>query len=191
MRVQRAGSTHPSEEIPAGTEVTLAAGDAVIYPNYAAPGDIRNAGAEPVTLTGVAIFSTEESGVSLPKAPPEVRATLLTYSSPSDWESFPPGPLHVALRQVTLPPGTSIGPYQPVGLQALWIESGPLLHSFLPAGESEPRGRPLAHLTGTTAPFARPSTSVREILAAKDDQPAELLVLIIEPAVVSAQSLMP
>ena len=191
MRVQRAGSTRPSEEIPAGTEVTLAAGDAVIYPNYAAPGDIRNAGDEPVTLIGVAIFSTEESGVPLPKAPPEVRATLLTYSSPSDWETFPPGPLHVALRRVTLPPGTSIGPYQPVGLQALWIESGPLLHSFLPAGESEPRGRPLAHLTGSTAPFVRPSTSVREILAAKDDQPAELLVLIIEPAVLSAQSLMP
>jgi hypothetical protein len=191
LQVQRAGSTRPSEEVPAGTEVTLAAGDAVIYPNYAAPGDVRNAGAEPVTLTGVAIISTEESGVPLPKVPPEVRATLLTYSDSSDWESFPPGPLNVGLRRVTLPPGTSIGPYQPVGLQALWIESGPLLHSYLPAGESEPSGRPLAHLTGSTAPFARPSTSVREILATNVEQPAELLVLIIEPAITSAQSLMP
>ena len=80
LRVQRAGSTRPSEEIPAGTEVTLAAGDAVIYPNYAAPGDIRNAGAEPVTLIGVAIIATEGSGTPLPKVPPEVRATLLTHS---------------------------------------------------------------------------------------------------------------
>ena len=191
MRVQRAGSTRPSEEIPAGTEVTLAAGDTVIYPNYAAPGDVRNAGAEPVTLTGVAIVATEASGAALPTVPPEVRATLLTYSNSSDWESFPPGPLHLALRQVTLPPGTSIGPYQPVGLQALWIESGPLLHSFLPAGETEPSGRPLAHLTGSTAPFVRPSTSVREILATNGDLPAELLVLIIEPAIMSAQSLTP
>jgi hypothetical protein len=191
LRVQRAGSTRPSEDIPAGTEVTLAAGDAVLYPNYAAPGDIRNAGAEPVTLIGVAIFATDGSGVPLPPIPPEVQATLLTHSGPQDWETFPPGPLHVALRQVTLPPGTSIGPYHPVGLQALWIESGPLLHSFLRANESEPRGRPLAHLTGSTAPFVQPSVGVREILSSNEEQPAELLVLIIEPSISSAQSLAP
>jgi hypothetical protein len=191
LRVQRAGSTRPSEEIPAGTEVTLAAGDAVIYPDYAARGDIRNTGAEPVTLIGVAINATEGSGTPLPALPPEVRATLLTHSSPPDWEPFPPGPLNMTLRQVTLPPGTSIGPYHPVGLQALWIESGPLLHSFLGADESEPRGRPLAHLAGSTAPFARPSTGVREILASNGEQPAEMLVLIIEPAMISAQSLAP
>jgi hypothetical protein len=191
LRVQRAGSTRLSEEIPAGTEVTLAAGDAVIYPDYAAPGDIRNTGAEPVTLIGVAINATEGSGIPLPTIPPEVRATLLTYSSPPDWETFPPGPLNMTLRQVTLPPGTSIGPFQPVGLQALWIESGPLLHSFLRADESEPRGRPLTHLTGSTAPFVRPSTGVREILASNGEQPAEMLVLIIEPAMISAQSLAP
>jgi hypothetical protein len=191
LRVQRAGSTRPGEEIPAGTEVTLAAGDAVLYLNYAAPGDIRNVGAEPMTLIGVAIFATEESGVPLPPLPPEVQATLLTHSGSPDWETFPPGPLHVALRQVTLPPGTSIGPYHPVGLQALWIESGPLLHSFLRAGENEPHGRPLTHQTGSTAPFVQPSVGVREILASNDEQPAELLALIIEPAISSVQSLAP
>jgi hypothetical protein len=191
LRVQRAGSTRPSEEIPAGTDVTLAAGDAVLYPNYAAPGDIRNVGAEPMTLIGVAIFATEGSGVPLPPVPPEVQATLLTHSGPQDWEAFPPGPLHVALRQVTLPPGTSIGPYHPVGLQALWIESGLLLHSFLGAGESEPLGGPLTHQTGSTAPFVQPSVGVREILASNDEQPAELLALIIEPAISSVRSLAP
>ena len=191
LRVQRAGSTRPSEEIPAGTEVTLTAGDAVIYPDYAAPGDIRNAGDEPVTLIGAAIIATEASGTPLPTVPPDVRATLLTHSLSSDWEAFPPGPLHVGLRQVTLPPGTSIGPYQPVGLQALRIESGTLLHNFVPAGETAPRGRPLSQLPGTTAPFVRPSPGLREILATAGEQPAELLVLIIEPAISSAQSLAP
>jgi hypothetical protein len=191
LRVQRAGSTRPSEAIPAGTEVTLAAGDAVIYPDYAARGDIRNAGEEPVTLNGVAIVATEGSGTPLPTVPRDVRATLLTHSIASDWETFPPGPLHVALRWVTLPPGTSIGPYQPVGLQALRIESGLILRSFLPAGETQPRGRPLAQTTGTTAPFVRPSLGLREILATDGEKPAELLVLIIEPAISSAQSLAP
>jgi hypothetical protein len=189
LRVQRAGSTRPSEEIPAGTEVTLAAGDAVIYPNYAAPGDIRNAGAEPMTLIGVAIFATEESGVPLPTLPPGVRTTMLTHSGPQDWETFPPGPLNVALRAITLPSETSVGPYEPVGLQAMRIESGSITRSFLPVGDTTPRGRPLTHLTGTTVPFMRPSPGLREILGNSGEKPADLLVLLIEPAVITAQSL--
>jgi hypothetical protein len=191
LRVQRAGSSHPSEEIPAGREVTLAAGDAVIYPDYAAPGDIRNAGNEPVTIIGVSITATEGSGTRLRQLPPEVRASLLTHSVARDWEAFAPGPLNVALRQVTLPPESSIGPYAPVGLQAMWIESGAIARNFLPAGETTPRGKPLTHVAGNTIPFVRPSSGVRELLTSTGKEPADLLVLIIEPAVSSVQSLAP
>jgi hypothetical protein len=191
LRVQRAGSTRPSEEIPAGTEVTLTAGDAVIYPDYAAPGDIRNAGNEPVTLIGVSITATEGSGTPVPQVPPEVRATLLTLTSTSDWDAFAPGPLNVGLRRVTLPPESSVGPYAPVGLQAMWIESGTIARNFLPAGETTPRGRPLTQVAGSTTPFIRPSSGLRETLASTGKEPAELLVLIIEPAVSSVQSLAP
>jgi hypothetical protein len=191
LRVQRAGSSHPSEEIPAGREVTLAAGDAVIYPDYAAPGDIRNAGNEPVTIIGVSITATEGSGTRLRQLPPEVRASLLTHSVARDWEAFAPGPLNVALRQVTLPPESSIGPYAPVGLQAMWIESGAIARNFLPVGETTPRGKPLTHVAGNTIPFVRPSSGVRELLTSTGKEPADLLVLIIEPAVSSVQSLAP
>ena len=189
LRVQRAGTTRLSEEIPAGMEVTLAAGDAVIYPDYAAPGDMRNAGDEPVKLIGVVINATEGSGTPLPKVAPEVRATLLTYSAPSDWEAFPPGPIHVGLRQVILPAGTNIGPYQPVGLQALRIESGTVARNFVRAGDAAPRGNPINQLPGSTSPFMSPSQGLRETLASTGKQPAEMLVLIIEPAGISAQSL--
>jgi hypothetical protein len=191
LRVQRAGSTRPSEEIPAGTEVTLAAGDAVIYPDYAAPGDIRNAGDEPVTLIGVAIIATEGSGTPIPKVPAGVVATHLTITNASDWRAFPPGSLHVALRKLTLPSETRVGPYEPVGLQAMRVESGTITRSFLPAGESTPRGQPLTHMIGTTAPFTRPAPGLREILASRGEQPADLLVLIIEPAGITVQSLAP
>jgi len=191
LRVQRAGVSRPSEEIPAGTEVTLAAGDAIIYPDYAAPGDIRNTSNEPVTLIGVAIIATEASGTPLPQVPPEVRATLLTHTSTSDWEAFPPGPLNVALRQVTLPPGSSVGPYEPVGLQAMQIESGTITRSFLPNGDTAPVGRPLAHQAGSTTPFVRSSPGFREILAGSGQKPADLLVLLLEPAVITMQSLAP
>jgi hypothetical protein len=189
--VQRAGSTEPDDEIPAGTEVTVEAGDALIYPDYAAPGDIGNAGDEPVTLTGVVINVTEGSGTPLPKLPTGVRATLLTYTTVSDWTMLPPGPLNVTLRQVTLPPETHIGPYKRVGLQAMRIESGTVLRYFLPAGEATPRGRPLAQLPGTTTSFMAPAPGLRETVDVDGDQPAELLVLIIEPAAIGAQSLAP
>jgi hypothetical protein len=191
MRVQRAGATRPGDVIPAGTEITLEAGDAVIYPDYAASGLIRNTGAEPMTLIGAAIVATEGSGTPLPKAPPEVRAMLLTHSISSDWKTFPPGPLHVGLREVTLSPGISIGPYQPVGLQALWIESGTVAHNYVHPGETAPSGKPINQLTGSTVPFMRPTLQLRETFANTEEQPAEMLVLIIEPAVISAQSLAP
>jgi hypothetical protein len=191
LRVQRAGSAGPDEEIPAGTEVTLAAGDAVIYPDYAAPGTIGSAGDGPVTLTGVVINATESSGTPLPKLPTGVRATLLTYSTGSDWDQLPPGPLNVTLRQVTLPPGSHIGPYTSVGLQAMRIESGTVLRNLLPAGEATPRGRPLAQRPGTTTPFMAPAPGLRRTLDVDGDQPTELLVLIIEPAAISTQSLAP
>jgi hypothetical protein len=190
LRVQREGSDRPSEEIPAGREVTLAAGDAVIYPDYAAPGEIRNTGNEPVTLIGVAIIATEELGTPLPPLPPDVRATLLTYASARDWEVLAPGPINVALRRMTLQPEASIGPYAPVGLQAMQVESGAIARNFLPAGETTPRGIPLTHMAGTTLPFLRPS-GAREILVSTGKEPAEMLVLIIEPAISSVQSLAP
>jgi hypothetical protein len=120
-----------------------------------------------------------------------VAATALATTIASDWEGFPPGPLNVALRAITLPSETSVGPYQPVGLQAMEIESGTIGRSFLPAGDTTPRGRPLAHSTGTTITFMRPSPGLREILTNNGEKPVELLVLLIEPAVVTVQSLSP
>jgi hypothetical protein len=189
LRVHRAGTAGPDEEIPAGTEVTLGAGDAVIYPDYAAPGDIRNTGNEPVTLIGVAIMAPEGSGTPLPTLPMGVTTTLLTHTNAPDWEAVPPGPLNVALHQVTLPAGTSVGPYEPVGLQAMRIESGTITRSFVPNGDTVPVGQPLAHQAGSTTPFLRISPGFRETLASSGQKPAELLVLLIEPAGISAQSL--
>ena len=92
---------------------------------------------------------------------------------------------------MTLPPETSVGPYEPVGLQAMKIESGTIARNFLPAGDTTPRGQPITHVAGTTVPFMRPSPGLREILANTGEEPADLLVLIIEPAVISVQSLAP
>lgn len=191
LRVQRAGASRPSEEMAAGTDVTFTAGDAIVYPDYTAPGDIRNTGNEPVTLIGVVINAMDASGTPIPRTPRGVQATMLSHASPSTWERVPPGLLHVALRQVMLPPGTDIGPYQPVGLQAIFVENGTILRNFLIAGETAASGQPLSERAGSTAPFVALDPGRRETLAVAGDEAADLLAIIIEPAVNNLQEARP
>jgi hypothetical protein len=189
LQVQRAAHPQSWGEIPAGVEVTLTAGDAVMYPDYAASGEIRNTGDEPVTLLGVAIVAAEGSGTPVPAASTGLVATMLYYVSPADWNALPPGPLNLALRQVTVPVETSIGPYQPVGIQALRITSGVITRGLLRAGDSAPSGPPLVQAAGSTIASARPGSGLREILVNTGVDPADLLVLLIEPTVSGVQSL--
>jgi hypothetical protein len=99
--------------------------------------------------------------------------------------------VHVALHDLTLLPGTRIGPYQPIGFEALHVTSGTIERSFLPAGQTAPQGRPIPLMTGETSPFMAPRPDVRTIIASTGDTPAHLLALLIEPDATSAQSLAP
>jgi hypothetical protein len=92
---------------------------------------------------------------------------------------------------VTLPEGTSLGPYEATGLEALRIERGAITRSFLRPGETASRGRPLFHLAGTSAPFMAPAPGVRRVIASAGDEPAVFLVLSIEPAGVWSRTLAP
>ena len=68
------------------------------------------------------------------------------------------------------------------------IESGTILRYFLPAGESTPRWQPLPQTPGSTASFVPPAPGLRETLDVEGDQPAAMLVLIIEPASVGRRA---
>ena len=71
MTVVRAGG---EEEVTAGTEVTLDPGDAARFPDYAAPGEIRNGGTDAVSVVGLAILSQDATGTPVPDLPPAVMA---------------------------------------------------------------------------------------------------------------------
>ena len=191
IRVQRGGAARAVEQIGTRSEVILGPGDIAIYSDAAAPGDIRNAGDEPVVVVGMAIVAMEESGVSASRFPIPVGFEHLTRTTASEWGSLPAGPVSVSLWQVTLPEGTSLGPYEATGLEALRIERGAIARSFLRPGETAPRGQPLFHLAGTSAPFMAPAPGVRRIIASAGDEPAELLVLSIEPAGAWSRTLAP
>ena len=93
IRIRRDGSSRPEEEIPAGVEVALGPGDTAIYPDYSTLGTIRNAGAEPLVVVGVAIVDAEGSGLPTPPLPMGARTEYLTGANASDWESLPTGPV--------------------------------------------------------------------------------------------------
>ncbi len=191
IRLLRAGASAGPVDVPAGTEVTLEPGDTAIYPNYTVPGAISNDGDEPVVVVGVAINSIERSGDQTPMLPPAVELKLLATTPSAEWRSLPAGPVNMSIWRLALPAGTSAGPYEAPGLESLWIEKGEILHSLLRPGETEPRGRPLFHPAGTGAPVMALAPGVRHVITSKDDEPAELLVLSIEPAGVWSRTLAP
>ncbi len=182
LRVRRAGAAGSGEAIPADTEVILQAGDAAFYGEYAATGEIRNAGDESLEVVGVAILSTEEPGLPVPGLPDGVTGEVFTRTVSSDWQTLPPGPVVVNLHRLTLPPKTTLGPYDALGLEAMYVASGEISRSLLRAGAEEPVGPAHPRSAGRAVPFIAAGPGARHIVANPDDQPAEILVVTIAPA---------
>lgn len=178
-----------AETIPAHTPVTLGPGDAAVYADYTAAADIAVVGDEPVQLIGVAIVGREPSGAPAPSLPLDVRGEELSRSVPSDWEKLANGSVGVSLRLVTLPAGTYVAPYEPIGLEAMRVESGSISRYYFAAGSSEPTGMAMNWNAGRVSPLLGINPGMRYDLASGNDEPAELLVLILEPVGVSAQTL--
>ena len=191
--VQRGGFAAEREEIPAGENTVLIAGDVAIFHDFGS-GEMRNAGAEPVAVIGIVVVDRDDQRVEqselaievssdhLPGLPPDIRGELLANTVPSDWERFPPGPLEVTLRRVVLPAGTEIPPFDPLGLEAIRVESGAIAWGFLQQDETPRSGMLVERRAGTSAPFVSAPPGVRRALRTASSGPAELLVLTIEPA---------
>jgi hypothetical protein len=190
IQVQSRGAARV-ESIPAQTEVTLGPGDAAIYPEYTASAEIRAAGDAPVHLVGVAIIGRETSGAPAPMLPDGVRGEELGRSVPSDWDKLALGPIGVSLRQVTLPAGTHIGPYEPIGLEAMRVEAGTISRYYFEPGAAAPTGPAMTWNEGRVSPLLGMRPGMRYDLTSGGGGPAELLVLIIEPAGITAQTLAP
>ena len=183
--IQRGGFRAEKQEILAQEDVTLTARDVAIFHDYAAGGEIRNAGDDPVVVTGVAIVdmvNRTDANAPLPAPPPQARGQLLANTIPSDWTSFPPGPLTATLRRVTLPAGTTLPPLQPVGLEAVRIEAGVIAWSYVASGSNATPSMWMTRYAGATMPFMTELRDVQRVLETRSDEPVVLLVLTIEPA---------
>ena len=179
--VRRGGPDGAEEAVPPGTPATLGPGDVAVYPEYAAAGEVRNAGEEPLAVVGISILAGEATGTPVPDLPPGAAARLLSRLSPSTWAQLPAGPRVVTLRRLRLPPGARLGPYELAGPEALHVEAGELEADVIPPGATTPTGRPLVLVAGGTAPFLAPGAG-QEVIASTGDEPAAVLVLTIAPA---------
>ena len=100
IRLQRHGAAAAVVDVPAGTEIVLGPGDPAIYPDYTAPGVIRNSGHEPVVVVGVAINSFEGSGDPNPTLPPGVELQQLASTPSVEWRSLSAGPVTIGRAHV-------------------------------------------------------------------------------------------
>ncbi len=175
LTVIRAGA---EDEVAAGTEVTLGPGDVARFPDYAAPGEISNAGGDPVSVVGLAILSQEATGTPVPDLPAEVTARELSSVFPSEWRKLPPGPVTVTLRRLSLPAGAELAPSESVGLETIHVDEGMLSVAFIPAGATEP-SQPLVFGPGSSTPFQILMPGTRRVVRNDKDEPATILVLTI------------
>jgi hypothetical protein len=190
IHVQRGGVSGIVEELAARQDVLLGPGDAAIYADYAGQGALRNAGQDPVVVIGMAIVSTEGTGIDLPLPPEGVKVQLLASSLTSDWESLPPGPVAMSLWRLRLPAGTSVGPYAGAGLEALAVESGTISRRYHRLAE-QTRLPPLTQYPGVQSIFLAPAPGIRRSITSDDADAAVLLAASIEPEAIWSGTLAP
>ena len=190
VQVLRRGSTGGQIELIEQDEVTLGPGDVAIYHDRSAPAELRNTGAEPAVLFGVAIVGDVGAEERLP-LPPGVEQGMLTNTIPADWQTLPAGPLQVTVRRVTLPAGTSLPPYEPIGLEAIQVESGAIAWTSMRPGQEESGNARIAPRTGATTPFMAAPPGARRVLQSVGSEPVVMLIVTIEPAPVWTPAPMP
>jgi hypothetical protein len=139
FRVRRANGV--TEDIAADTEVVLEAGDAGIFPDYAAPGEMRAASEDPAVVIGIAIVASAGSGTPAPDIPLAIEAEQLTTLTERGWDDIATGaPVAMSLQRIEVPAGGALGPYESAGAEAMLVEEGEIGSSILPPGATTPPG---------------------------------------------------
>jgi hypothetical protein len=173
------------EEIAPGTDVTLTPGEVGVFPDYAAPAEVRNDGSGPASVIGVAVVSNESTATPAPSLPMGLETEELARAVPADWRRLPPGPVTLTLRRLTLPVGAALGPYEAIGLETFLVEQGEVGLVFMAPDANEP-GRPLVYGAGRSAPFVSLNPGTRRLVTNEGDGPATILVLAVVPAAADA-----
>jgi hypothetical protein len=165
------------EEVAAGTEVELTAGDVAVYPDALAFGDLTNSGDDTIVLFGASITSLEfNEGTFTPPLPEEMSARL-SVAVWDAWQNLGGGDIDATLTRRVLPAGEALDPYEIVGLEAIHVQSGELHSSVIHPGESTPTADPRYISPGGTVAFREQTPGTQRLLANPFEEPAVLLTL--------------
>ncbi len=165
------------EEVDPETEVTLTQGDAAIYPDALAFGDLRNDGTEPITIFGASITSLDrEEGTFTPELPEEM-STRLSVAIYDAWKTLGDGDIEAVIGRRVLEPGSSSDPYPIDGLESIHVQAGELESSTIPPGETRPVAGPRFIATGGTVAFRQYTHGTQRLLENPFENPATLITL--------------
>ncbi|CAN5613584.1 hypothetical protein BH23CHL5_BH23CHL5_13270 [soil metagenome] len=165
------------EDVDPDTEVTLTDGDAAIYPDALAFGDLRNDGTEPITIFGASITSLDrDEGTFTPELPEEM-STRLSVAIYDAWKTLGDGDIDAVIGRRILEPGSSPDPYPIERLESIHVEAGELDSSTIPPGETRPVGDPRYISTGGTVAFRQYTPGTQRLLENSFEAPATLITL--------------
>ncbi len=170
-------ATGVDEEVEPETDVILGTGDAAIYPDALAFGDLRNDGTEPITIFGASITSLDrDEGTFTPELPEEM-STRLSVAIYDAWKTLGDGDIEAVIGRRVLEPGSSSDPYPIDGLESIHVQAGELESSTIPPGESVPIGDPRFIATGGTVAFRQYTPGTQRLLENPFENPATLITL--------------
>jgi len=183
MRVQHMDGT--TEDVPAGADTSVKAGDIVLFLNGSKAQSGSNTGAVTMEELSFGIFSTDKPA-SLPATDPSVGVTGESFGklTTGDWAraNLPSGSLHVTIRQVTLDPGVALPPVTDHWPMLRHVVAGTLTWDVAPAGGSPTPGRSLRFNAGSNVPWTPAGHNMQVELHNADDIAVVYWELAIEPA---------
>jgi hypothetical protein len=168
LQVQRAQGV---DEVSPGTEVTIRAGEAVIYIDNQAAQSVRNTGEDEARAISFGVFST---------APPATRT--IGPVGTEDWErsGLAGHDLLVTVERLTLEPGASLLAFTPdVHAPRIFAVTEGVAHAVLLSADAATPSRPVSHYRDTVIWFRGLGPGERLQLRNDADRPLELIQLTV------------
>jgi hypothetical protein len=188
LRVVRVSGA--TEEIPAGTTVTLAPGDSVLHLDVGATQSWRNPGQTEAVLIGAGFYTSNTAIRQRGGTLVGVGGIAGEYWAEMEgniWiaSGIPDGPVLATIRRLTLSPGAALPAMPEVYPTLRWIESGEVGWTAVGAGiATRPPDKPTSRFFGgQRLPWTPSAPGVQIVLSnPSDTDPAVIWEVILTPA---------
>jgi hypothetical protein len=183
------GPDGQAEEVPPGTEVTLQAGDVLVYPRFDVHRSRRAVGDEEARVLSVVVVG--RAGRATGSATPAVgditvfQASGLLTGSERAVAGLEGGPVTLTLKRVTIAPNTALPPLVDATYTVRFVEQGRATVGILDAGTATPSSIVSVTQYGSIH-WVSPASGQALYLANETEDPLVLLEASLAPAPATA-----